>query len=107
MATMNRLDGDSPRVSVVMPAYNSVRWIEETLASVLAQTVGPERLEIIVVDDGSTDGTAEVAERWLSKTPLSWRVFRQQNRGPGAARNVGWQAARARWIQFLDADDLI
>jgi glycosyltransferase involved in cell wall biosynthesis len=107
MSDKTQSEGQNPAVSVVMPAYNSAPWIEESLATVLGQTVGPERLEVIVVDDGSSDGTADVAERWLTETPLSWRVLRQSNRGPGAARNAGWRAARAPWIQFLDADDLV
>lgn len=98
---------DRCAVSVVIPAFNSARWIEETLSSVAAQTIGMDKLEAIVVDDGSTDNTAEIAERWLAKVPLAHRIIRQSNQGPSHARNVGWQAARAPWIQFLDADDLL
>ncbi len=99
--------GNVPAISVVIPAFNSARWIEETLVSVAVQTFGPDKLEVVVVDDGSTDGTAGITERWLSKTKLRWRVIRQRNQGPSTARNVGWRAAKARWIQFLDADDLL
>lgn len=97
----------TPQVTVVIPAYNSARWIEQTLASVAAQTVGSANLEVIVVDDGSTDDTAERAKRFLSSTTLSWQVLGQVNGGPSKARNVGWRAGRAPWVQFLDADDLI
>ncbi len=96
-----------PAISVVMPAFNSAKWIVETLASVAAQTIGPDLFEVIVVDDGSADGTAEVAERFLAATPLHWCVLRQENGGPSRARNVGLKRARGTWIQFLDADDLI
>src|SRR5579872_1526645 len=94
---------DSPtvpiRVSVVIPAYNAAGFIGRALESVRAQSVAP--IETIVVDDGSTDGTAEVVERgWPSV-----RVLRQANAGPGAARNHGVREAAGDWIGLLDADD--
>jgi glycosyltransferase involved in cell wall biosynthesis len=92
-------------VSVVIPAYNSEKWIKTTLNSVLAQSY-PE-LEIIVVDDGSADRTAELAEHALNGFPGSWKVLRQANKGEGAARNNGWRAAHGSWIQFLDSDDVL
>ncbi len=95
-------------VTVVIPAYNAAKWIGETLASVAAQTVGPQRLEVIVVDDGSTDDSAAIAERFLATAGFKrWEVVRQPNRGPGAARNVGWRLGQSNWVRFLDADDLI
>jgi len=103
----DRIESFLPAVSVVMPAYNSAQWIEETLASVASQSLGADRLEVIVVDDGSKDATAAIAEEYLSTTTLHWQVIRQENRGPSAARNFGWGAAKAPWIQFLDADDLL
>jgi glycosyltransferase involved in cell wall biosynthesis len=96
-----------PAVSVVIPAHNAARWIGETIASVAAQTIGVDRLEVIVIDDGSSDETAAIAARELAATPLRWQVLHQENRGPGHARNAGWRMARAPWIQFLDADDLL
>ena len=92
-------------VSVVIPAYNSEKWIKATLNSVLAQSY-PE-LEIIVVDDGSVDRTAALAEQALDGFPGAWKVLQQANRGVSAARNSGWRAARGSWIQFLDSDDLL
>ena len=92
-------------VSVVIPAFNSEKWIKSTLDSVLAQSY--PRLEIIVVDDGSADRTAVLAEQALNGFPGSWRVVRQENKGVSAARNRGWHAAHGSWIQFLDSDDLL
>jgi glycosyltransferase involved in cell wall biosynthesis len=92
-------------VSVVIPAYNSEKWIKTTLNSVLAQSY-PE-LEIIVVDDGSVDRTAALAEQALNGFPGSWKVFRQENKRVSAARNTGWRAASGSWIHFLDSDDVI
>jgi glycosyltransferase involved in cell wall biosynthesis len=86
-------------VSVIIPAHESARVIQRALRSVLAQTEPPR--EIIVVDDGSTDGTADAA-RALGADLI---VLRQPNRGPGAARNAGVRAASSDLVCFLDADD--
>jgi glycosyltransferase involved in cell wall biosynthesis len=86
-------------VSVVVPCYNAQAYIQETLASVLAQTARP--LEVIVVDDGSTDKSAEIA-RGLDP---GIRVISQKNSGESRARNVGIDSAVGDWIAFLDADD--
>jgi glycosyltransferase involved in cell wall biosynthesis len=87
-----------PRVSVVMPAYNSAAHIKEALASARRQTLPP--YEIIVVDDGSSDETAALARAQGA------RVLTQKNAGPAAARNAGVRAAGGEWIAFLDADDM-
>ncbi|OAF16763.1 glycosyltransferase family 2 protein [Bradyrhizobium neotropicale] len=90
-------------VSVVIPAFNAEATIDETLRSVRSQSY--ERLEIIVVDDGSADGTLAVAERHAECDPRI-NIVRQDNAGVAAARNTGWRAARADFIAFIDADDL-
>jgi glycosyltransferase involved in cell wall biosynthesis len=89
-----------PRVSVVMPAYNASRCITRAIDSVLAQSryIG---IEIIVVDDGSTDNTAQVVKNYDPKV----RYIYQLNAGVSAARNTGIAAAKGQWIAFLDADD--
>jgi glycosyltransferase involved in cell wall biosynthesis len=92
-------------VTVVMPAYNAQEWISESLESVLKQTY--DNLEIVVVDDGSTDRTVEVAETSLRRGGTPYRILRQPNKGAAGARNLGWRAARGPWVQFLDADDLL
>ncbi len=91
---------NSGRISVVIPVFNGAGFIGEAIESVLAQDEKP--LEIIVVDDGSTDNSAEIAESFGSPV----LVLRQENRGPAAARNRGLRAARGQYIAFLDADDL-
>jgi glycosyltransferase involved in cell wall biosynthesis len=85
-------------IAVVIPAYNRARHIASALESVLAQTRAPA--EIIVVDDGSTDDTAAVAQSFGAN------VLRQSNAGVSAARNTGVRIARSPWIAFLDSDDL-
>lgn len=87
-------------VSVIIPVYNGAAHLGETLRSALAQTVLP--LEILVIDDGSNDQSAALAESF--GPPI--RVIRQENRGEAAARNRGIDTARGDWIAFLDADDL-
>ena len=88
-------------ISVIIPVYNGERYLAETLASVMEQTRKPE--EIIVVNDGSTDGTAQ----WLSRQRIpGLQVFEQDNAGPAAARNRGLAASTGDFVAFLDADDI-
>lgn len=85
--------------SVVIPTYNSAETIRETIESVLNQTIPP--CEILIMDDGSRDGTAEIASEW---EPIV-RVFRQENRGAASARNALCRLAKGDVIAFLDSDD--
>ena len=91
-----------PLVSIIVPAYNAERWIAEAIQSAVAQT-WPRR-EIIIVNDGSTDRTAEVARRFASKEVA---VLTIPNNGAAAARNHGFQLSQGDYIQWLDADDLL
>jgi glycosyltransferase involved in cell wall biosynthesis len=88
-----------PTISLILPAYNAERFLAQALASVFAQSRVPN--EIIVIDDGSTDGTAAVAAGYGSAV----RAVTQENRGPAAARNHGLQLAGGELIAFLDSDD--
>lgn len=91
-------------VSVVMPAFNNADTVGRALASIAAQTLPPA--EVIVVDDGSTDGTAEAVRAMAAAmNGVRLRLFRQTNQGAGAARNRAVVAARGTWLAFLDADD--
>jgi glycosyltransferase involved in cell wall biosynthesis len=92
-----------PAVSVVTPAWNASEYIGATLDSVLAQTLAD--WEMIVVDDGSTDDTVPIVERYAALDPRI-RLVRQQNAGPSAARNRAMREARGRFFAFLDSDDL-
>src|SRR6516162_1288599 len=91
-----------PLVSILVPAYNSEEWIAETLRSALSQTW--QRKEIIVVDDGSRDRTADVARRFASKEVT---VVSVENGGAAAARNHALKLSQGDYIQWLDADDLL
>jgi hypothetical protein len=91
-----------PLVSIVIPAYNTGPYLEPAIRSALDQTW--PRTEVIVVDDGSTDGSLEVARRFEGE---GLRVIAQKNAGSCAARNAGARAARGEYIQFFDHDDLL
>jgi glycosyltransferase involved in cell wall biosynthesis len=90
----------APLVSCIIPVFNGERFLAEAIRSILAQTHHP--LEVIVVDDGSTDGTASVV---ASEFAALVRYLRQDNAGPVVARNAGIAMARGQYLAFLDADD--
>ena len=92
--------GDCASVSAVIPCFNGEKYLRETLESAVGQTHGP--VEILVVDDGSTDDSAAIAESF--GPPV--RVIRQENQGESVARNRGIDEAQGAWVAFLDADDV-
>lgn len=94
------MPAENPRLSVIMPAYNCAAYIEASLASIFSQ--GVEDIEVVVVDDGSTDGTAEIAAVFDARV----RVLRNAHGGPAAARNLAVAHARSDLLAFLDADDV-
>jgi glycosyltransferase involved in cell wall biosynthesis len=93
-----------PLVSVIMPSYNYARFIREALDSLRGQTYG--EWECVVCDDGSTDDTEEVVARYVEREPRV-RYVRQSNQRQAVAKNTALALARGRYVQFLDADDLI
>jgi glycosyltransferase involved in cell wall biosynthesis len=95
-----------PLVSGIVAAYNYERYLAEALESALTQDYPPDRLELIVVDDGSTDGTPEIARRYAAEFAGRIRYVRQDNAGPAAATTRGLQEARGEMITLLDADDV-
>lgn len=90
----------TPDVSVVIPTYNRARWLPQAVESALNQTLAP--LEVVVVDDGSTDETEAVC----GSLPETVRYIRQERAGAGAARNRGAAEAEGEWLAFLDSDDM-
>ena len=91
-------------VSVIVPVFNEERLLPEAIACIRQQ--GDARVEIVAVDDGSTDGTPELLEQLRREPGAPLRILRQENAGPGAARNAGAHAAHGEILAFLDADDL-
>ncbi len=92
------------RLSIIIPVYNVAAWLPETIDSVLAQTY--RDFELILVDDGATDGSSEICDRYAARDSRV-RVIHQKNAGVSAARNAGVAAARGDYIGFTDSDDII
>ncbi len=90
-------------VSVIVPCYNAEEWLCETLDSVNAQEIGHDEMEIIVVDDGSTDNSAAIVKDKYPRVHL----ITTENRGPSAARNTGTRESSGEFLQYLDADDIL
>lgn len=97
------MSDDNPTVSVIIPCYNRELTLSKTLDSALSQTVSD--LEIIVVDDGSTDSSPQILQDYAARFPGKIRVFITANGGPYPARNLAIREARGRYISFLDSDD--
>jgi glycosyltransferase involved in cell wall biosynthesis len=93
-----------PLVSIITPVYNAARWLPETLASVRAQTLAD--WEQILVDDGSSDDSVAIVEAAAAVDARFRLLHAPRNEGPSKARNLALEAARGRFIAFLDADDL-
>jgi glycosyltransferase involved in cell wall biosynthesis len=96
--------GDSPLVSVIIPAYNSAAFLSDAVDSAVRQTY--RSVELIIVNDGSTDDTSSLAER-LAAHDARITVVHQPNAGLSAARNTGLKVARGEFVSFLDADDAL
>lgn len=92
-----------PKISVVMPVYNNEKYLRSCLDGLLSQTV--RNIEIICVNDGSTDSSQEILESYAAADPR-FKILFQQNQGAGAARNYGMKAAQGDYIIFLDSDDI-
>lgn len=93
-----------PAVSIVIPVYNAEKWLDRTVACVLNQTL--QDWELILVNDSSSDGSADICERYAQQDERI-RVFHQGRSGPGIARNLGKKKATGDYIGFMDADDYI
>ncbi len=95
---------DKPLVSVVIPLYNKLNWISQTILSVANQTY--KNWECIIVDDGSTDGSYELVTSLTKTLPGNWQVVQQTNSGQSVARNRGLEISSGEYIALLDADDI-
>jgi glycosyltransferase involved in cell wall biosynthesis len=96
---MSAESSQKPRISVVIPCYNGRRYLDECLRAIA--DLGDRSYEVVVVDDGSREDVRDIVERWA---PMA-RYMRQENQGPGAARNTGVAATSGEYIRFVDCDD--
>ncbi|MFF5975167.1 glycosyltransferase family 2 protein [Streptomyces sp. NPDC012769] len=98
----------TPSVSLVIPVYNSMPYLELTLQSIEQQTIGMDALEIVAVDDGSTDGSGELLDAWAARYPEVVKVVHQEaSGGPSRPRNVGIENATGTYVFFVDGDDCL
>lgn len=95
---------DSPHISVIVPVYNTEKYLSRCLDSICGQTY--QNLELLCVNDGSTDGSASILEEYAAKDPRI-HIFNQPNAGPATARNTGLQHAKGKWITGVDSDDYL
>ena len=93
-------------LTVVVPSYNASKYLDFNLQSFLRPSV-PERLEVIVVDDGSTDDTARIADAYHEKYPDTIKVIHKENGGAGQARNVALEQIRGELVGLVDSDDFL
>src|SRR5664279_187772 len=94
--------------SVIVPVYNVEKYLDEFFTSLTVQTIGFRRyIEVVAVDDGSTDRSAKIINRWRRKYPGNIIYISKPNGGLSSARNRGLEAASGDWITFIDPDDLV
>lgn len=94
-------------LSVIIPLYNSARWLPKCLDSVLDQDIAEEDLEIICINDGSPDDSERIAKQYQVEHPASVVVLSQENQGPSGARNNGMRNASGKYLCFVDPDDYV
>lgn len=107
---MTHISDSAPVISVIIPVYNTRKYLPNTLKNIVEDqfsTLQPQQWELIVVDDGSTDGSHLEVEPWIARFPESVKLIRTPNQGVSTARNTGLAAACGRYVYFADSDDLI
>lgn len=95
---------DSIGVSIVIPAYNDLNKLQRALGSIEVLDFPTEKYEVVVIDDGSTDGTGAYVRELMKRTEINLRYDYQENKGPAAARNTGIRLARGEYVLIIDAD---
>lgn len=95
----------TPQISVIVPIYNVEKYVRKCLDSLLLQTM--KQIEVICIDDGSTDGSGTIADEYTSEDWPIFRVIHTENRGLSVARNLGIDESKADWLMFVDSDDWV
>jgi glycosyltransferase involved in cell wall biosynthesis/CDP-glycerol glycerophosphotransferase (TagB/SpsB family) len=98
---------EAPRFSLVSAVYGVAGFLDDFIASIERQTFPLDRVQVVMVDDGSVDGSAEILQQWASRRPELVTVLSQGNAGQAVARNVGIEHARGQWVSFPDPDDAV
>lgn len=98
---------EGPRYSIVTAVYNVAAYLPEFIASIDAQTFGTSALEVVAVDDGSTDSSLAMLHAWAERAPYPVTVLTKENGGQSTARNLGLEHARGEWVTFTDPDDVL
>lgn len=98
---------EEKKLAIIVPIYNVADYLKDCLNSLLKQGVPEKELQIILVDDGSTDNSAQIAQKFVEKYPNFFELHQFENAGLGAARNRGTRLARARFITYVDSDDIV
>ena len=98
---------DEFKFSIVVAVYNVEQWLDEAISSLIKQTIGFENVQVILVDDGSTDQSGLCCEKWKMAYPNNVIVIHKENGGVSSARNIGMEKATGRYINFMDPDDMI
>ncbi len=102
------MSAKSPHFSVIAATYNAEPWLAAFFHSLTTQSIGfDQHIEIIIVDDGSTDNGAAVVKKWIAQFPHNISLICQENAGPAAARNRGLEVFQGEWVTFIDPDDFV
>ena len=94
------------QITVIIPVYNCKNYLAECFDSVINQTIGLDKLDVIIIDDGSTDGSDEVIKEYKKQYP-EWKVISQKNAGLAAARNAALEHLKTEYVCFFDSDDIL
>ncbi|EWH10281.1 hypothetical protein DS2_08400 [Catenovulum agarivorans DS-2] len=95
------------KFSIISAAYNVEKYLDDYFKSITKQTLDSKNIEIIIIDDGSTDKTPDIVKQWQKKYPLNIQYVRKENGGQASARNKGIQYARHEWVTYIDPDDFL
>jgi glycosyltransferase involved in cell wall biosynthesis len=101
------MNNKNSKISVIIPVYNGAKYLRECLDSVVNQTLGIENIEVIVVDDSSTDNSVDIIKEYASKYPSFKLIKQEPNQGSGPARNLGLKHVTNDYVTYLDCDDYI
>ena len=91
--------------SVIMAVYNAENYLREAVDSLIVQDIGFEKIQLIMVDDGSTDGSPEICDEYAARYPRNVSVIHKENGGVASARNEGLKCAKGKFLNFMDSDD--